>query len=54
MKENKKYNIYLPDFNQEKQKFVNLEEDEKKKKELELEDDQIFTMVDKIMGGAVF
>jgi len=54
VKENKKYNIYLPDFNQEKQKFVNLEEDEKKKKELEIEDEQIFTMIDKIMTGAVY
>jgi hypothetical protein len=54
VKENKKYNIYLPDFNQEKNKNLNLEEDEAKQKEMMGEDEEIFTMIDKIMSGAVY
>jgi DNA transposition AAA+ family ATPase len=54
VKENKKYNIYLPDFNQEQQKTVNVEEDEAKMKELMNEDEEIFNMIDKIMTGAVY
>jgi hypothetical protein len=54
VKENKKYNIYLPDFNKEKKKNVNIEEDEKKQKEMMGEDDEIFNMIDRIMSGAVY
>jgi hypothetical protein len=54
VKENKKYNIYLPDFNQEKNKNLNIEEDEAKQKEMMGEDEEIFTMIDKIMSGAVY
>ena len=63
VKENKKYNIYLPDFNKEKKKTMNKDEeklremqgeDESKQKELMGEDEEIFTMIDKIMSGAVY
>ena len=54
VKENKKYNIYLPDFNKEKKKNLNIEEDEAKQKEMTGEDDEIFSMIDKIMSGAVY
>jgi hypothetical protein len=54
VKENKKYNIYLPDFNQEKMKVNPAEEDEAKMKELMNEDEEIFSMIDKIMTGAVY
>ena len=54
VKENKKYNIYLPDFNKEKKKNTNIEEDEKKQKDMLGEDEEIFNMVDRIMSGAVY
>lgn len=54
VKENKKYNIYLPDFNKEKKKNLNIEEDESKQKEMMGEDEEIFSMIDKIMSGAVY
>lgn len=54
VKENKKYNIYLPDFNKEKKKAPLNEEEEAKQKEALGEDEEIFTMIDKIMSGAVY
>lgn len=54
VKENKKYNIYLPDFTQDKQKQINFDDDEKQQKEILGEDEEIFIMIDKIMNGAVY
>ena len=54
VKENKKYNIYLPDFSQDKSKQINMEEDDKKQQELLGDDEEIFVMIDKIMSGAVY
>lgn len=54
VKENKKYNIYLPDFNKEKKKNLNIEDDDSKQKEMMGEDEEIFSMIDKIMSGAVY
>lgn len=54
VKENKKYNIYLPDFSQDKSKQINFDDDEKRQQELLGEDEEIFIMIDKIMHGAVY
>lgn len=52
VKENKKYNIYLPDFNKEKKKAST--EAHEKPSDMMGEDEEIFTMIDKIMSGAVY